>query len=541
MKLEEILTAKEGYHFEFKEAKNRQDIDEAAKYLCAMSNMGGGRFVLGVTDKRPRQVVGSLACQQPEETIKYFMDKLKVRVDFQLYEHVGKRVLVFEVSKRPTGLPVQFNGIAYWRDGDRLVPMPEAVRRAIYNESGEDFSGEICDGLAIDDLDPVAIEKFRDRWLKYRDNKRIATLSIEQLLRDADAVTDDGVTYAALILFGKRAPLLKYLPTAEVVFEYRSSEASGPAGQRIDFREGFFNYYDPIWELVNHRNENQHYQDRFAVLPVPTFNERVVREALLNAVSHRNYQQRGSIFVRQHNRKLIIESPGGFPPGVTAENILDRHEARNGRIVAIFQLCGLVERSGQGMNLIYEQAVREAKPLPHFTGSDEYRVKLTLECKVIHTRMLALMKQIGEDKLNVMSTDDYLLLGAIFREEDLRSVDPVRFKHLAELEIVKYSEHGVEPVNGGVILAIGTLSDPSSDKVPINGSDRHQLILEYMSKRDYVTTAELAEPLGISQRSVLKILKKLMDNGLVVRSGSNRDARYLLKDADKDVVMKTQA
>ena len=527
----DLLNAPEGHHFEFKKAENRYDIDEGAKYLSAMSNRGGGRLVLGITDKRPRKAVGSKACPQPESTVRYFMDKLRIQVDFQLFQgDSGERVLVFEVVGRPVGLPVQFEGIAWWRDGESLVPMPENTRRAIYAEGGYDFSGDICKGATIDDLDSTAIEKFRDRWQKYRDNKRIATLSVEQLLRDADAITDDGVTYAALILFGKRVPLLKYLPTAEVVFEYRSSEASGPAGQRVDYREGFFNYYDPIWELVNNRNEDQHYQDRFAVLPVPTFNERSVREALLNAVCHRNYQQHGSIFVRQYNKKLIIESPGGFLPGVTTENILDMHEARNGRVAAIFQLCGLVERSGQGINLIYEQAVREAKPLPHFVGSDDYRVKLTLECKIIHPKMLALVKQIDEKKLDVMSTNDYLLLGAIYRGEDMRGIDPTRFNHLAELEIIKYSEHGVEPANGGVILAIGTLSELSSDKVPINGSDKTEIIVEHMAKHNFSTTAELSKLLGISQRSVLKILKKLIEDTLVVKSGGNRDAKYSLKN-----------
>jgi len=69
--------------------------------------------------------------------------------------------------------------------------------------------------------------------------------------------------------------------------------------------------------------------------------------------------------------------------------------------------------------------------------------------------------------LYVMTTDDYMLLSALFREEDLRGVDSLRFKHLAELEIVKYSGHGVEPANGGVILAIGNQSATIADKMPI--------------------------------------------------------------------------
>jgi len=530
--LQEILTATEGYHFEFKEAKNRQDIREATEYLCAMANHGGGRLVLGVTDKRPRKVVGSSACPQPESTIRHFMDKLRVRVDFQFYEDEnGNRALVFEVASRPVGLPVQFEGIAWWRDGDSLVPMPESIRRAIYAEGGRDFTADVCKGITLDDLDPAAIEIFRNKWLDYSENKRLATLSTEQLLRDAGVINDDGVTYAALILYGKRAPLLKHLSTAEVCYEYRLTEASGPAGVREDLRMGFFNYFDRIWELVNQRNENQHYQKRFQMLPVITFNEVVFREALLNAVSHRDYQLKGSIFVRQYGRKIVIESPGGFPPGITTENILGRHQARNGLIAAVFQLCGLVERSGQGMNLIYERAVREAKPLPSFAGSDAMFVRLTLDCKVIHPKMLALLKEIGDERLDVLTTEDYLLLGALYRAEDIRGIDPAKFSHLEELGIVKYREHGVSPKSCAPILVIGSLSEVASDKLPISGSDKRHQVLEYMTEHEYVTTSELAKLLGITQRAALDILKKLIDDKLVAKSGGNRNAKYALKNS----------
>ena len=491
MTLLEILNAKEGHHFEFKEAKNHFGTKEAAEYLCALSNHGGGRLVLGVTDKRPRKAVGSKAF-------------------------------------------VQFDGTAWWRDGERLVPMPESVRRAIYAEGGHDFTGETCLELTLDDLDLDAIEIFRIKWLEYSGNKRIATLSTLQLLRDAGVVNDDGITYAALILFGKRAPLLKYLSTAEVCYEYRLTETSGPAGVREDFRMGFFNFFDRIWELVNQRNENQHYQRRFQMLPVITFNEVVVREALLNAVSHRDYQLKGSIFVRQFGRKIVVESPGGFPPGITIENILNRHQARNGLIAAVFQLCGLVERSGQGMNLIYERAVREAKPLPTFEGSDSMFVRLTLDCKIIHPKMLALLKEIGEDRLDVMTTEDYLLLSALYRAEDMRGTPPERFSHLEELGIVKYSEHGTGPAKGCAKLFIGSLSEVASDKLPINGSDKCHVVTDYMSEHDFVTTAELAKLLGITQRAALDILKKLIADELVVKSGGKRNAKYALRNDPKE-------
>ena len=187
------------------------------------------------------------------------------------------------------------------------------------------------------------------------------------------------------------------------------------------------------------------------------------------------------------------------------------------------------------MNLIYEQAVREAKPLPHFIGSNDYRVKLTLECKIIHPKMLALVKQIDEEKLDVMSTADYLLLGAIYRGEDMREIEPARFKHLTELEIIKFSVNSVEPANGGVILAIGNQSATIADKMPIENASRKQRILDYMASHENVTTNQLADYLELSQRTIRNVLKELVDDGFVDRLDSYRHAKYALRNHQSEL------
>lgn len=157
----ELLEAKEGEHVQFKEAKKRFDFGEAAKCCCALANNGGGKLVFGITDKRPRQVVGSLAFEQPERTRMGLIEKLKINVDFQLYDYEGKRILVFDVKSRPIGLPVLYEGVAWIYDGDTLEPMPEDIRRLIYDEIGTDFSRKICIGATLDDLDEHAIENFQ--------------------------------------------------------------------------------------------------------------------------------------------------------------------------------------------------------------------------------------------------------------------------------------------------------------------------------------------------------------------------------------------
>ncbi len=417
--LEELMTFKEGEYIEFKEAKQSYHFEKLAKYCAALANEGGGKMILGVSDKRPRRVVGSEAFQQPERTRDGLIQQLHLTIDFSIVNHPDGRVLVFHIPARPIGTPVKFKGIYWQREGDRLIPMSENRLRVIFSESGRDFSADICPSATIADLDPAAIEDFKRRWIAKSGNTALANISHGQLLHDIEALDNGKLTYAALILFGTRKALGKHLAQTEVIFEYRSSDASGPAQQRVEFRQGFFCFYDELWNLINLRNDKQHFQSGLFVWDIPTFSERVVREAVLNAVSHRDYTLGGSIFIRQYPRRLVLESPGGFPLGITEHNILDRQSPRNRRIAEIFHKCGLVERSGQGMNLMFELSIQESKPRPDFTGTDQYQVVLNLNGEVQDTRFLQFLEKVGRETLELFSTADFLLLDYIHKGADV--------------------------------------------------------------------------------------------------------------------------
>ena len=526
--IEELLNAKEGEQYQFKEAKTRFDFNEAARCCCALANCGGGKLVFGINDARPRQVVGSKAFDQPERTRKGLIEKLRIMVDFQLFEHDGKRVLVFDVASRPSGLPVLVDGVAWWYEGDSLIPMPPDVLRDIYEETGHDFSSDICRGATVADLDETAIDAFRSNWAEKSGNKKIKTLSTEQLLRDAGAITSDGVTYAALVLFGTRDALRKYLSQTEIVFEYRSSEASGPAAQREEFTVGFFACYNRVWELINLRNDKQHYQEGLFVFDIPTFNERVVREALLNAVSHRNYQLSGSVFVRQYRDRLVIESPGGFPVGVTLENILYRQSPRNKRIAEMLSLCGLVERSGQGMDLMYELCVRESKELPNFSGSDGYLVKLTLNGLILDKRLLSFIKQIGEERQELLSTDDFLVIYALFYDKPLNENLRLRLKRLVEIGIIEHMGRSKYVLARGLYEAAGK-SGVHTRLIGLDRETNKELLLKHIR-----TNVDKGAPLkelqqvlpGHSSRQIQILLDELRSDGKIEPKGKGKGAAW---------------
>ena len=526
--IEELLNAPEGEHYEFKEAKNRMDFQEASKYCCALANCGGGKLVLGITDSRPRKVVGSTAFDQPERTRNGLIEKLKVNVDFYLFDYNGKRVLVFEIAGRPIGLPVQADGKTWWREGDSLVTMPQETVKKIFDETGRDFSNDICPEATIKDLDTNSIESFRSRWIEKTGNTRIKNLSVKQLLADIEVMIENRITYAALILFGTHSALGRFLPQSETIFEYRSSDASGPAQQREEFRVGFFACYDRIWELINLRNDRQHYQEGLFMFDIPTFNERVVREALLNAVGHRNYQLSGSVFIRQYRERLVVESPGSLPAGVTLANILDRQSPRNRRIAEVFALCGLVERSGQGMNLIYELSIKQAKPLPDFTGTDDYTVCITLNGLILDKRMLSLLNKIGNERLESLSTDDFLVINALFYEQKLPNNLRSRIKNLVDMGIVENAGRNKYVLARGFYTATGK----TGVYTRIIGLDREtnkELILKHIKQNGKKGTPlkELHQVLPGHARSQIQVLlRELRSEERIYVEGNTSAARW---------------
>ncbi|MCL2306622.1 MAG: hypothetical protein FWC43_14885 [Planctomycetaceae bacterium] len=462
------------------------------------------------------------------------IDRLSLRVDFQLYNE-DTRVLVFKIPARPVGVPVQFQGIYWSRKGDSLVPMTEQELRAVFAESGYDFSAEVCSKAEWGDLDSGAIEEFRKRWVNKSKNNSFQTLSQEQLLKDCEAVTRDGITYSALILFGTREALGRLLGQSEVIFEYRSSEASGPAQQREEFRQGFFSYYDKLWELINRRNDIQHFQNGLFIDDIPTFEERTIREGLLNAVSHRQYQYAGSVFVRQYSRKLVIENPGGFPSDVTVDNILNRQSPRNRRLADIFSKCGLVERSGQGMNLMFESCIRQSKPLPNFTGTDKDHVRLTLDGAIQDPMFLVMMQRIGQEQLELFSTEDFLILNAIHQEKVVPEHIKDRLPRLLDLGAVEKAGRG-KFILGRKYYQLAGKQGTYTHKKGLGREEQKAILLQHIreSKPNGCPLSELADVLpGCGTGQIQVLLRELREQGKIEPKGRARAGRWHPKDGNE--------
>ncbi len=529
--LQTWMNAKEDERLEFKAASANFHFETLVKYCVAFANEGGGRMILGITDKLPRTVVGSQAFLDLERTKASLIERLRLRVEVEEIQHPNGRVLVFQIPTRPIGVPMQYKG-AYWmRSGEDLVPMTPDQLQRIFAEASPDFSSETCTSAQLDDLDPIAVDVLRRLWQRKSPDQDISTRPVEQLLADAELLIDGEVTYAALILLGTRKALGKYLAQAELIFEYRFNEVPGPAAERCEFRQGFLPVLDEIWRLINQRNDLQHFQQGFFIWDVPTFNERVVREAVLNAVSHRDYRYGGSVFVRQYPRRIEIVSPGGFPAGITPENILRQQNPRNRRIAEVLGKCGLVERAGQGFDRIFRECIQQSKPLPDFVHTDAHSVWLTLHGDIQDPEFLRFLEEIGREQVAAFSLDDLLVVGFVHREQPVSDDLKPRVEHLLEQGIIERVGRG-----RGVRLLLSRQFYRHLGKAGVytrkRGLDREtnkELLLKHIqdNRKEGSQLRELRQVLpALSRDQVQSLLRGLKNEGRIYKVGTTRAARW---------------
>ncbi len=524
------LAAPEGTRLEFKAAANRYDFDKLAKYCVAIANEGGGKIILGVSDRRPREIVGTSAFDEPGRTEAGLHQRLNHRIPVEEYYHENRRVLIFHVPARLPGTAWSDEGCYYKRAGDELTHLGDTELRAIYAEVAPDFSANPS-SASVADLDADALAEFCRRWARKSPGLRLESKTIPEILTDAELLVDGRPCNAALILFGTRAALGRHLPQAEIVFEYRSSDASGPAQDREEYRQGFFTILDSLWQKINLRNDRQSHQDDFFRYDIPTFDEIAIREAILNAIAHRDYRLGGSIFIRQYSRRLEVVSPGGFPSGITPENIADQQNPRNRRLAEALSKAGLVERAGQGMNLMIESAIKQTKPLPSFTGSATHEVRLTLSGTVQNPAFIRFLQRLGDERLANFSTCDYLALDALQRDQPLAPALSERLPSLVDAGAVERMGRGKGMryfLSREIYAVIGTPGTYTRRK----GLDHetNKALLEKHVRDSQASGAPMSELLQVlpaqSRAQVKRLMLELETEGRAHMKGRLRGSRW---------------
>lgn len=415
MTIEKLIQLKESEDkVEFKEAKggnisyNGSSKTEPAKrrrcilgYVIAFANEGGGYLVFGVKECSPHIVVGT--CQNEgllgELESKIYNDTGIRVIIFELFDKDQKRVVVIDIPSRPIGRVYKFEDVALMRVGEELKPMSDAQYLKIIQEQEPDFSEKICDGITIDDLDKDAIKKMKEAYSKKQNNPQFITLSNEQILSDMHLMVDGKITNAAVILLGTEETIKRKIPQSTIQLEYRKSDSQIVFDQRYSFKGAFFNEIDHLWDTINLRNSTIPVQEGSYIFDIQSFNKEAIRESINNAVAHRNYRLSSEIVIKQSSNHLDIISPGGFPHGVTLDNLITVPSTpRNRLLTDVLQKTGIVERSGQGIDKIYYQTLKDGKIEPDYSKSDDFQVELNLSA-VIEDKAFALFLQSIQSEL----------------------------------------------------------------------------------------------------------------------------------------------
>jgi ATP-dependent DNA helicase RecG len=233
-------------------------------------------------------------------------------------------------------------------------------------------------GASLSDIDGDELRRLR-RTIETEapQNKGLNQLPDVELLESLGLISGESISLAAVLLLGKAGALARWAPQHEVVFlRYKTSTSYDV---RHDFKGPILLVLESLQRLLEANFKLMTLAtEGFGELTLPDMTWFAAREAVLNALIHRNYFLRQSIYVHLHKDRLEITSPGGFIGGVTPQNILHHPPIRRNPLLAdVAQKAGLVNRSGLGVDRIYEELLYLGKALPRY-DADESHVRLTL-------------------------------------------------------------------------------------------------------------------------------------------------------------------
>jgi ATP-dependent DNA helicase RecG len=527
---------------EFKEAKNKfsfaggscTDQTERRKcyleYVVALANEGGGMLVMGMKDKMPHEVVGSdFAESKVGNLIDETYKRLYIRVKIEELEEDDKRVVVISVPSRPVGKLLKFEGVPLMRTGESLRNMSDEEMFAILSEQEPDFSAKICEGLTVDDLDDSAIQKMKESYAHKQNNSHFLSLSKEQLLTDLKLSAGKNLNFAALILLGKREIIQQKLPQSKIIWEYRNTESQIHHDARENIEEPLFIGIDKIWQLINQPTLNRKHpvQSGAYIFDLYDFNEAVVREAILNAIAHRDYTITSETVVKQYPAKITINNPGGFPKGVTIDNLITVSSTpRNRLITEILEKTGLVERSGQGVDKIFSITLSEGKNYPDYSESDSYQVSLTLKSEIVDKAFHIFINQYQiSDKHPKLGVEQILTLSKI-RDGLFQQLKPEITVQLEEMGLIqRVSGH----TNRFTLSEdYNTLIDENAKIGNYVVKEVEQLLLAIQGNTLKIGAIEKHLEEYLNRNQLKYLTGKLVDDDILTKSGSGNQMTYSL-------------
>ena len=546
-----MIPKKETLTIEFKSDIDCLDEKELVSEIVGMTNTEGGVLYLGVEDngditgvhKKHRDPNGAMALIANKT-----VPSLSVRAE--IIEEEGIEVLQIQIPMSKTIIATSDGKIQRRRlkpDGSpENVPMyPYEIPGRLSSLSQIDYSAQILLGATMDDLDGNERDRLRN-IIKYRKgDKTLLELTDEELDKALQLVKEEaGVLYptvTGMLLLGKEDRIAELLPTAKAVFQVlegtkvrKNEQTSKPLLATFEMFEEYMKAWNPEREME---------YGLFRV-PIPEFSEAAYREGLVNAFCHRDYTVIQAVRVAIEDEGLTISSPGGFIEGVNLKNLLTvEPHGRNPVLADALKRIGLAEKTGRGIDRIFEGSIVFGRPLPDYSETTSTYVKLFIQRAEPD---LAFTKMISNEENRLgrsLPINSLLILSALQSQRRLTIAEIAEVTNIGEIRakavVEKLVEAGLVDASGNNKARFYILSSKvykEQDNIVgyvrqtgIDAVKYEAWIMELIQKQGgKITRDNVVELLNVTPPQAYRLLKKMSDKGRIKLVGNGRSAYYEL-------------
>lgn len=544
-----LLPSAESLTVEFKSDRKRLSDSDLAEAIVCLANAEGGELWLGVEDDgMPTGLHAehlSLA-GLPGLIAARTSPSQQVHVD--ALELAGVPVARIIVPKART--IVATAGGAYVRrrlrhDGKpECVPMLPHERESRLTHLGlVDASAQPVAGASLSDFDPLERERLRQAVQKYGGDRVLLELDDEAMdgalgfsvrLPDGQRVP----TLCGLLVIGRVESLRQHVPTHELAFQVLAEQAvrlnefrNVPLLHAIEWLETNFRPYNPEEEL----------QVGLFRVPVPMVDMGAFREAVANALIHRDYHRLGAVHVRLENEALVVSNPGGLVDGVTLANLLTTEpRPRNRALADAMKRIGVVERSGRGVDKIYRGLLKFGRPAPDYSRTDLQSVVVRLATDAADLAFARLVVEQERQRNAELPIDSLIALSAL-RQFKRVSADELaghiqREPASAKRTLEALAEAGLVEAHGSTKGRSYTLSvavyQQQGNKAAYTRQagfaaiQQEQMVLNYIAQHGRIKRAEVMDLCRLTGSQAGKLLKAMKEKGKIVQQGRQKGAFY---------------
>ena len=543
----EILKIGESINTEFKSWNKVSDmkkrINLADDELIAFANNKGGTLYFGVEDNG--EVTGCDGNYDLQNIIESIYEKTRpsIFVDPEEIEYNGKKVIALTVAS--DGIThATTDGRCLKRLGKNSKPFyPDEMSNRYSEIQSSDFSGRILSDSTEDDINKLEVYKLKEKLKARNPESTLADMEDIAFLRDLALVKSDSgnikLTVAGLLFVGKEQAINRLLPQAEVIYLHYSESNLEEYDARLDMKAPIISVIDRLSEKIQDSNRIVNVQVGLFRLEIVDFPEKVFQEALLNALSHRDYQSQGAVYVKHYPDKIVIENPGAFLDGITENNIITHPSVpRNKLIAETLQHLKYVQRTGQGVDIIFREMISSGKPFPEYKSYND-AVSLTIYSAIDDIDFVKFISNEENELSRSFSLSELMILRYL---KDNRKITMSEAESLiqeardqAQNACNNLKRYGLIELSGNEYMLTAKIYDELKNSVDytkdkaIQYIKAREMILEYIRDRGFINNELVRELCGFSQKQARIILQRMRKENLIELSEKGRYAKYIIK------------